>query len=614
MADRIGTEIAGFRIESLIGRGGMGEVYLASQSFPERKVALKLLPHDLALDPSFRERFVRESNAAASLEHPNIVPVHGAGEAEGDLYLVMRFVEGEDLRTLLAREGPLTPERSIAICAQVADALQEAHEHGLIHRDVKPGNILIAKGDRAYLSDFGLIRRTAIETDLTKTGQLMGTVDYVPPEAIRGEGVDGRADVYSLGCVLFECLTGRPPFVRESEVATMYGHLEEPPPVPSQQAAAVPPGLDEAVRTAMAKRPEDRYASAHDLMSAMRAALPGALPERRRRNWIAALVGVVAVAVAALGVVLLLSGSDDPEGSPPSPARETAPTFDAGLLVVDPETGEVVDRHPGSYGGLAFGSGQVGNSLASGNGALWTTDSAIQGVRVDPGTGEATPISGADCTIDAVVVGLGSTWFVCPGSTIGTVLQVDPFDLSLRAIDTPGGQGATSGVASVRGTMWISASGPLIRFDELTRRSAVVEGVTSDDVAADARGVWITDELASTISRLDPSSGRIVDTFEVSGSIGDIAAGLGSVWVLDGGAGTVTMIDPQTGQASDPIGVGPGASTIRLELGAAWVCIPEAQQIARIDPLTGVVETFDVGAPAQVAVADPGGGTLWLLV
>jgi serine/threonine-protein kinase len=252
MADRIGTEIAGFRIESLIARGGMGELYLATQSFPERKVALKLLPQDLAKDPAFRERFVRESHAAASLEHPNIVPVYGAGEFEGELWISMRYVEGEDLRGLLDRQGALHSERAAGICAQVADALQEAHEHGLVHRDVKPSNILISRGDRAYLTDFGLIRRTNLETDLTKTGQFMGTVDYVAPEQIRGGDVDGRADVYSLGCVLHECLMGEPPFHRDTEVATLFAHLEDPPPKPSAKRPELPAAFDYIVAKSMA--------------------------------------------------------------------------------------------------------------------------------------------------------------------------------------------------------------------------------------------------------------------------------------------------------------------------------------------------------------------------
>ena len=236
-----GREIAGFRIESEIGRGGMGVVYLATQSFPERKVALKLLSPDLASDPAFRERFVHESNAAASTEHPNIVPVYGAGEADGQLYLAMRFIEGTDLGSLLSTEGALAPDRAARICAEIADALEAAHERGLIHRDVKPGNILLDSRDRAYLTDFGLIRRTQLHTDITKTGQFMGTVDYCAPEQIKGGEIDGRADVYSLGCVLYECLTGAPPFRRDTEVATIYAHLEEDVPKASSKRPGISP-------------------------------------------------------------------------------------------------------------------------------------------------------------------------------------------------------------------------------------------------------------------------------------------------------------------------------------------------------------------------------------
>ncbi|MGA9159775.1 MAG: serine/threonine-protein kinase [Actinomycetota bacterium] len=187
MREDEGREIAGFRIESEIGRGGMGVVYLAHQSFPDRKVALKLLSPDLASDPAFRERFVHESNAAASTEHPNIVPVFGAGEADGQLYLAMRYIEGTDLESLLSREGALPPERAARICAEIADALDAAHERGLIHRDVKPGNILLDARDRAYLTDFGLIRRTELHTGVTKTGQFMG-------QAARGPVCDRQGD------------------------------------------------------------------------------------------------------------------------------------------------------------------------------------------------------------------------------------------------------------------------------------------------------------------------------------------------------------------------------------------------------------------------------------
>lgn len=254
---RIGIELAGYRIETLLGRGGMGEVYLATQSFPERKVAVKVLARELADDQTFRERFIRESNAAASTEHPNIEPIYGAGEQAGVLYLAMRYVEGVDLGTLIAREGPLSTTRTARIVTQVAAALDAAHRRGLIHRDVKPGNILIAEGpgseDHTYLSDFGLIRRTELDTGLTKTGQFMGSIDYCAPEQIRGDTVDARTDIYSLGCVLFECLTGGRPFARETEIATLYGHLEDPPPRVAEKRPDLPSGIDAVIGRSMAK-------------------------------------------------------------------------------------------------------------------------------------------------------------------------------------------------------------------------------------------------------------------------------------------------------------------------------------------------------------------------
>jgi serine/threonine protein kinase len=225
-----GTEVAGYRIERTLGRGGMSVVYLAEHDWLQRKVALKVLAPQLAEDERFRERFVRESRLAASLDHPNVIPIYEAGASGGDLFIAMRYVEGTDLRTLLAEQGPLPLERAVHICAQVADALQAAHERGLVHRDVKPANILIGRSDHAYLSDFGLIRRTEVTGGITKTGQFMGTLDYASPEQFEGKPLGPPTDVYSLGCVLFECLVGEPPFRREQDAAVMYAHLHDPPP------------------------------------------------------------------------------------------------------------------------------------------------------------------------------------------------------------------------------------------------------------------------------------------------------------------------------------------------------------------------------------------------
>jgi serine/threonine protein kinase len=202
-----GSEFAGYRIESVLGRGGMGVVYLAEHIGMGRKVALKVLASDLAEDERFRERFVRESRLAASLEHPNIVPIHEAGEVDRVLFIAMRYVEGADLRALLREHGALEPQRAAAIVGQVASALDAAHARGLVHRDVKPGNVLIARtaatsGEHVYLSDFGLTKRTSSDSGITGTGQFVGTLEYAAPEQFEGKRLDARTDVYSLGCLL----------------------------------------------------------------------------------------------------------------------------------------------------------------------------------------------------------------------------------------------------------------------------------------------------------------------------------------------------------------------------------------------------------------------------
>ena len=609
-----GRAIAGFRILRELGRGGMGVVYLARQDYPERDVALKVVSPEFAADPAFRDRFIAEANAVAGTEHPNIVPVFAAGVEDHTLYLAMRYVRGSDLASEVAGGG-LPPERAVEICTQVGRALSSAHQRGLVHRDVKPGNVLLDEEGHAYLMDFGLIRRTDVRGGPTRTGQFMGSVAYCAPEQIRGDPIDGRADLYSLGCVLFECLTGRPPFYRENEVAVMYAHLEEPAPRPSDHVPGVPRGLDDVVATAMAKRPEDRFRTAEEMVAAMRAAMSAGARPRSQARPLAIAMASIAVAIVVGALALVLSRSSTPEGSVTPQTGGTLPSggneLQQGLLVIDPETGEEIARYPGIFGTSVFVSSEV---IAAGNGAVWTTDDQVRVLRIEPSTGEATPVPRADCPLDAIATGLGSTWVVCPGSTVGTVVQIDPFELTARYIEMPGGLGATSGLGTGGATMWIAASGPLVRFDQVDRRAEVVEDLIADDVAVDRSDVWIVDELASTVSRIDTKTGAPVQTIEVPGAIDDVAAGLGSVWVLDGAAGTVTRIDPGTGEAADPIGVGPGASTIRLGFGAAWVCVPAEGRLVRIDPVSGVPEPFDVGAPARVAVADPVTDSLWLLV
>jgi ketosteroid isomerase-like protein len=267
-----GAHIAGCRLEAVAGRGGMGIVYKATQLSLARPVAVKLIAPEHAADEGFRERFERESRMAAAIEHPNVIPVYGAGEEDGRLYLVMRWVAGTDLHRLLREQGRLEPLRTAEIVVQVADALDAAHAAGLVHRDVKPANVLLS-GEHAYLADFGLTRHAGADPAITSTGQFLGTVDYMAPEQFRREAVDARADVYALGCVLYAALTGAPPFPRETVPATMLAHMHDPVPPPS--SCGVARDFDRVLARALAKAPDDRYPSAGDLGRAALAAAEG---------------------------------------------------------------------------------------------------------------------------------------------------------------------------------------------------------------------------------------------------------------------------------------------------------------------------------------------------
>lgn len=337
----IGSGFAGYRIDGILGRGGMGVVYRAVDERLGRGAAVKVIAAERAGDSSFRRRFLEESRAAAAIDHPNVLPVYGAGEEDGTLYLATRLVDGTDLAKLLEDEGALDLARALAICEQVGAALDAAHARGLTHRDVKPANVLVtgepASGrQHCYLTDFGLAQRVDRQTRLTVAGQLVGTLDYIAPEQIRGDPVDGRADLYGLGAMFYECVTGEPPFLRDSQPALLYAHLGDPPPRISAAPGGAPQALDAVLARALAKAPADRYQSGADLTAALRDALPGPRPRpsgtvpktvvsasrsaaadggagagrggRRKALAVGAVLAAVAAAVAVALIVLLGGG------------------------------------------------------------------------------------------------------------------------------------------------------------------------------------------------------------------------------------------------------------------------------------------------------------------
>jgi len=274
----------------VIGRGGMAGVYRAEDTRLGRKVALKLLTPALSDQEQFKQRFVQESRLAASLDHPNIIPIYEAGNADGLLFIVMRYVVGSDLKVALGGDTPLTPARTLRLFEQIGDALDAAHASGLVHRDVKPGNVLLTslheQSDHVYLTDFGLTKRASSLTGgLTGTGHFLGTIDYVAPEQIAGKAVEARTDIYALGCVLYECFTGQVPFHRDDDAATLWAHLTEPVPPVTAVRPDLPQAVDAVIARATAKTPEERYDSCHELVQELADALEVAVPARGPRLW-----------------------------------------------------------------------------------------------------------------------------------------------------------------------------------------------------------------------------------------------------------------------------------------------------------------------------------------
>src|SRR3984885_7393804 len=275
----VGEEFAGYRLTSVIGRGGMSIVFRAENPRLGNVIALKVLAPSLAGDDVFRTRFLEESRIAASMNHPNVITIHDMGASDGLLYIAMRCVTGTDLRQMLNKRGRLQPDTSVFLLEQAARALDAAHRRGLVHRDVKPGNLLVERGndgsdpDHLYLADFGITKHLSGRTGLTSTGAFLGTIDYVAPEQIRGISVLGLADQYSLGCVLYECLTGRVPFEKDLDAAIIWAHVEETPTPATLLRPDLPAGIDEVFDQVLAKQPGDRYASCREFMTAARSAL-----------------------------------------------------------------------------------------------------------------------------------------------------------------------------------------------------------------------------------------------------------------------------------------------------------------------------------------------------
>jgi YVTN family beta-propeller protein len=588
----VGTQIAGYRLEEVVGRGGMGVVYRAHDVALERSVALKLLSPTLAEDPDFRERFLVESRLAASLDHPNVVPMYDAGEVEGQLYLAMRFVEGSDLKQLLREKGPLDPSSAIAICSQIADALDAAHARGLVHRDVKPSNVLLDEREHAYLADFGLTRRLTDEAPDFDAGLSLGTPAYVAPEQIEGKDVDGRADQYSLACMLHECLTGEPPFPRGSEAATLFAHLEEPPPAP--------PGLEEVMRRGLAKSPDDRYGSCTEFVADARRALG---LEPRRTRWPLALAGVGAAVLGAALLAFFVTRGDG-AGVPEQTGR---------LLRIDPATSRVADI-------ASVGDGP--RAVAAGSDRVWVAgyrDASLW--QVDPATGTTLKLETVGRPWE-VTIHEDSAYVAASGPSAfgGNVTKYD----AVTGGRLEGVELLACGIASGAVGIWLagcpnvnelSSGGPGsgIRILETIPLpyprdvSAANFRESLVGIATGAGSIWVLgDPSDRRLWRIDPVRKRIAATIDLGFAPRSLAVGAGSVWITDQLDDKVVRLDPQKNRVTASIPVGRGASAVAVGGGDVWVANSIDHTVSRIDPATNaVVETIDVGArPEDVTVTD----------
>jgi serine/threonine-protein kinase len=622
---RVGTELGGYRIEAVLGRGGMSVVYLATDLDLERKVALKFLAPELAEQPGFRERFIRESRLAASIDHPNVIPVYEAGETDEVLFIAMRYVRGTDLRTVIGEEGGLDPSRAVSILSQVAAALDAAHAEGLVHRDVKPANVLLTTRsepeapEHVYLTDFGVTKRRLSAGGLTATGQLVGTVDYVAPEQIEGKDVDGRADVYSLGCMAFECLTGRPPFVADTEVAVLWAHVQKPPPSATEVRPELPPAVDGVLARAMAKRLEGRYDSAGRFAADLAAALrPGPrLPiERplRPQGWlVGAAVGLV-VAVALGVYVLTRPEARQTSARPPGPA---ATPISGNLLRVDLATARITDGitvPPGSQG-----SGGEG-SLAVGSGFVWVASRAGL-IKVNDAGSVIATLTDVPAQFGKVAAGSGSVWLATP--QLGQVpeesgmrvLHVDPTTNTVVAeIRTPlpiqtGSLLAGTPIAVSEEAVWVTdeRNDRLLRIDPRTNRiiARIPLPANPSGVAVGDDSVWVrsNDILASAI-RIDPATNSVIASVQLPGGADGMAVGAGSVWVSDSSNDTVVKIDARTNSISRTIDVGVDPQAIVVDPdGNVWVSNQGDATISKVNGITGEIE-------ATSAIPTAGGGEI----
>jgi streptogramin lyase len=591
----LGDEVAGYRIDARLARGGMGVVYRATHLGLDRPVALKVIARELAGDASFRDRFLRESRLAASLDHPAVVPVFDSREVDGELIVAMRLVTGGDLRGLIERDGPLSPQRATALLGQVAAALDAAHAAGIVHRDVKPHNVLV-EGERAYLSDFGLAK--SIDESGGSAASVVGTAAYMSPEQWRGEAVGPPADVYSLGCVLFEAVTGVVPYARADA---------DPEATPR-----LPAGLEGAIEKATAPRPEDRFATAAQLIEAARAGEDD--PEVRTRVLDSASDPRTAPLMrSTLGPVLATRSSLGPVGGPKDDRDLGTGPKDDRAPGIGPRndrergTGPEDDRGVGDNSGRdPVRAARRRRALAAG-GAFVLIAAIAAAVLLLTGSGSGPKVS-APLPIGKpplrIAAGSEKIWVLSEPEATLTRIDAETDEVIGAPLKMPPGVAA---VAVGGGSVWVtdSTTGQLLRIDDETggvSQQIRIGGHPGPLVYGGGR-IWVADTNGAGITAVNAKGGRVVrrDLPPHTAPL-RLATGAGGLWVSNAAVDTVRRIDLGTFAVGAPIAAGRGPAGITVAAGLVWVADARADAVTRVDPSLQVA----TGAPIPVGTR-PGG-------
>jgi DNA-binding beta-propeller fold protein YncE/predicted Ser/Thr protein kinase len=576
----IGSEVAGYRLDAPLARGGMGVVYRATHLGLQRPVALKVIARELADRDGFRERFLRESRLAANLDHPSVVPVYDSREVDGELFVAMRLINGGDLRGLIDREGPLEPGAALALLGQVADALDAAHAAGIVHRDVKPHNVLV-EGDRAYLSDFGLAK--AVDESGGGSGaSVVGTAAYMSPEQWRGEAVGPPADVYSLGCVLYETVTGAVPYAR---------HADDTEP-------ELPSGLEAAIARATAPRPEDRYQSAGEMIAAASAGTGSASRPTQ----------VLSAADQRRTEVIETS---TPAGRP----RATAPPGVDGTKTADME-GKSAHQPPGGRGSRKRFAPRA-FALAIGVLTVLAAAAVLAVLLLSGGSGPtvAEPVAIGTPPL-RIAAGSEKIWVVSEGD--GTLTRIDAATDRVVGSALPLGKGI-AGVAVGGGSVWVTdaRTGELLRVDDesgaVTQRIAV--GGHPGALVYGGGRVWVADEDGAGITAVNAKGGRVVrrDLPPHAAPL-RLAVGAGGLWVSSAETASVRRIDLGTFAPGKPILVGRGPAGVTVAAGLVWVANARSGTVTRVDPSLGTVTGAPIAVGSQPGGIDGGTSAVWVAV